>query len=97
LRGAPIQAHDNTAMPAAFLMQQMTWREDLDEAKSLDDLEKIRDQVTASFKELLQLCEQLLDTQHDAVQAAAQVRSLMFIDKFIQDIDTRIDLMERAG
>jgi molecular chaperone HscB len=97
LRGAPIQAHDNTAMPAAFLMQQMTWREDLDEATSLDDLEKIRDQVTASFKELLQLCEQLLDTQHDAVQAAAQVRSLMFIDKFIQDIDTRIDLMERAG
>jgi molecular chaperone HscB len=30
--GAPLQAEDNTAMPAAFLMQQMQWREDFDEA-----------------------------------------------------------------
>jgi molecular chaperone HscB len=27
LRGAPIQAENNTAMPPAFLMQQMAWRE----------------------------------------------------------------------
>ena len=27
LHGAPIQAEDNTAMPGAFLMQQMEWRE----------------------------------------------------------------------
>ncbi|MDP2742243.1 MAG: Fe-S protein assembly co-chaperone HscB, partial [Hydrogenophaga sp.] len=26
LHGAPIGAEDNTAMPAAFLMQQMEWR-----------------------------------------------------------------------
>ena len=32
LRGAPIEAESNTAMPAAFLMQQMAWREALDEA-----------------------------------------------------------------
>ena len=32
LGGAPIQAENNTAMPPAFLMQQMTWREALDEA-----------------------------------------------------------------
>ncbi|HEY8357226.1 MAG TPA: Fe-S protein assembly co-chaperone HscB, partial [Ramlibacter sp.] len=32
LRGAPIAAESNTAMPAAFLMEQMEWREALDEA-----------------------------------------------------------------
>ena len=32
LHGAPIQAHDNTAMPPAFLMQQMEWREALEDA-----------------------------------------------------------------
>uniref|UniRef100_UPI0032B262A3 Fe-S protein assembly co-chaperone HscB n=1 Tax=uncultured Aquincola sp. TaxID=886556 RepID=UPI0032B262A3 len=32
LRGAPINAENNTAMPAAFLMQQMEWREALDDA-----------------------------------------------------------------
>ena len=34
LRGAPIQANENTRMPAAFLMEQMEWRESLDEAKT---------------------------------------------------------------
>ena len=32
LHGAPIDAENNTAMPADFLMQQMEWREALDEA-----------------------------------------------------------------
>jgi molecular chaperone HscB len=34
LRGAPIDAERNTAMPAAFLLQQMGWREALDEARN---------------------------------------------------------------
>ena len=34
LRGVPIQADNNTAMPTAFLMQQMAWREDLDDARN---------------------------------------------------------------
>ena len=41
LNGAPINAENNTAMPAAFLMQQMQWREDLDDAVSSEDLEKL--------------------------------------------------------
>ena len=39
LHGAPIKAENNTAMPPAFLMQQMEWREDLEEAESIEDLE----------------------------------------------------------
>ena len=35
LGGASIQAENNTAMPTAFLMQQMSWREALDEATDL--------------------------------------------------------------
>jgi molecular chaperone HscB len=34
LAGAPVRAEDNTAMPAAFLMQQMEWREALEDAAS---------------------------------------------------------------
>lgn len=32
LAGVPIDAERNTAMPASFLMQQMAWREALDDA-----------------------------------------------------------------
>jgi molecular chaperone HscB len=38
LRGAPINAESNTAMPAAFLMEQMAWREALDDAAGRADL-----------------------------------------------------------
>lgn len=91
LGGAPIRAEDNTAMPAAFLMQQMSWREELDDAQTAEDLEKILAEVNAHLAQTLQLCEQLLDRDHDHVQASGQVRSLMFIQKFIKDIDARFD------
>ncbi|HEX8839074.1 MAG TPA: Fe-S protein assembly co-chaperone HscB, partial [Sphingomicrobium sp.] len=32
LRGAPINAENNTAMPTKFLIEQMAWRESLEEA-----------------------------------------------------------------
>jgi len=32
LQGVPVNAENNTAMPASFLMRQMEWREALDEA-----------------------------------------------------------------
>ena len=38
LHGTPIRAEDNTAMPAAFLMQQMQWREALEEAAGMAEL-----------------------------------------------------------
>jgi len=33
----------------------------------------------------------MLDRDHDHVQASGQVRALMFIQKFIKDIDARFD------
>jgi molecular chaperone HscB len=41
LHGAPINAEKNTAMPAQFLVQQIEWREALEEASSAEDLDKI--------------------------------------------------------
>jgi molecular chaperone HscB len=36
-------------------------------------------------------CAQLIDTVHDLPAAAQQVRGLMFIEKFLRDIEARID------
>jgi len=95
--GAPVNAENNTAMPSAFLMQQMVWREELDDAKSIDDLNEISTQASFAKHEALQQCEHLLDVQHDYAQAVAQVRAMMFIDKFVRDVQDRIDEMELAG
>ena len=91
LHGAPIQAETNTAMPADFLMQQMQWREALDDAKTLQNVEEIALQLNRTVREQLSKLEQLIDAQKDFVAASGQVRSLMFTQRFASEIDARID------
>ncbi len=91
LRGAPIRAHDNTAMPADFLLQQMQWREALEEAESPAALQVLAAEVSRRQAQLLEQVQASLDRLGDAPQAAQQVRALMFVDRFAQEIDARID------
>ncbi len=93
LHGAPINAENNTAMPADFLMQQMEWRESLEDAKTIDDLSKIALESNNSGREQLLKIEQTLDVTQDFKAAAQQVRSLMFIERFASEVDDRIDLL----
>ena len=48
LRGSPIGAESNTRMPAAFLMEQMEWREALDDASDAAALEAVLDRTLAA-------------------------------------------------
>ena len=89
LHGAPIRAEDNTAMPAAFLMQQMQWREALDEATGAAELDALEDETQAARGAALARCGQLIDVRQDYAGAAREVRSLMFIARFARDIDLR--------
>jgi len=91
LNGAPVNAENNTAMPVDFLMQQMAWREALDEAESVTDLEEIASQANASAGRQLSKIEQALDVDKDFAAAAQLVRSLMFIERFASEVETRID------
>ncbi len=94
LCGAAINAHSNTAMPAQFLMQQMEWREALDDAATVQAIEALLDEVQDSRKQLLQECGHHLDVQHDPAAAVTPVRALMFIEKFAQDLNQRLDQLE---
>ncbi len=94
LNGAPINAENNTAMPMQFLMQQMEWREALDEARSVEDLEKIAAQTRASERAQMDKIAQALDAARDFPEAARQVRCLMFIERFATEVDARIDQLE---
>lgn len=91
LNGAPINAENNTTMPHDFLMQQMQWREALDDAETTEDFEEIASQATVDARKQLSKIEQLLDVDKDFPAAAQQVRSLMFIERFASEVDARID------
>ena len=95
LYGASIRAEDNTAMPGSFLMQQMEWRESLDEASTLADVEALASAVTAHRNHALGELRLLLDDQHDHVAAAQQVRALMFVERFASDVDHRLEALEQ--
>ena len=94
LRGVAVDAERNTAMPAAFLMQQMQWRETLDEADSLTDVERIDAEVAGTERRMLADLASRLDGAGDTVGAAAQVRALMFVTRFRQDLERRLETLE---
>ena len=91
LNGAPIRAEDNTAMPHAFLIQQIQWREDLEEATDALAIEALQQQMAQEKQQLLQQCADTLDQQQDWAQAAQTVRALMFIERFEHDLDKRLE------
>lgn len=93
LAGSPIDAERNTAMPPSFLMQQMQWREGLEEADGPAAVEAIETAVAAEERRMLAQAATLLDEQRDSAAAAAQVRALMFVARFRQDIERRLDAL----
>ena len=91
LRGVPVNAESNTAMPPAFLMQQMEWREALDDTQEMGALEDLADEVVAERKRVQQSLAQLLDDTQDTASAVGQVRALMFIERFAAEVDAKLD------
>jgi len=75
-------------------MQQIQWREAMEEAQSVAELEALNDELNAARSQLLQQCEDVLDAQHNPAQAVAPVRALMFLDKFSQDLNQRFEALE---
>ena len=96
LNGVDLQTESNTAMPMAFLMQQMEWREALGEAradKDLDALEALDQQLRNERK------AKLLDIEHqidacDFHAAAQGIRALMFLEKFGEEVRYAFEAIE---
>jgi molecular chaperone HscB len=80
----------NTAMPAAFLMKQMEWRETLDEsAEDLSTLENLAAEVGQAHQNSVTLLEEECEKGHYQ-KAIETVRGLLFIDKFATELDDAI-------
>lgn len=89
LRAQVVNAESNTQMPAEFLMQQMAWREALDEAETPEALEGLAQEVKAYRAEALALMAKALDELQDAVEASQWVRRLMFVDRLLRDLNLK--------
>ncbi|MAF05523.1 MULTISPECIES: Fe-S protein assembly co-chaperone HscB [unclassified Herbaspirillum] len=96
LHGVDLQTESNTAMAPGFLMQQMEWRETLDDAKAgkdIDALEQLNTELLTEKKAEIARIEALLDAG-DYAAAGTLVRQLMFLDKFGAEIGDAFALIE---
>jgi len=97
LHGIDATAETNTAMPADFLMQQMEWRERLEDAKTAKDisaLESLTDELRSDAKTIQTKLIDLFDTSKDLAKATDETRKLIFIDKVSADIHQAIEQLE---
>ena len=96
LNGIDLQTESNTAMPMAFLMQQMEWREALDAARSTHDIDAVQrlesELKTALQDELAEIATQF--NQNEVSAAAEGVRKLMFLDKLKEEIAQLYETLE---
>ncbi|MBL8510568.1 MAG: Fe-S protein assembly co-chaperone HscB [Betaproteobacteria bacterium] len=94
LHGIDTQEHTHTDMPAAFLMQQIEWREaaqQAGQAKDIVALERIASLRRQAERQLfLQLARELdsPDTYQDARQS---VRKLRFLERLGEEIGDAFD------
>ena len=96
LRGADIGAENNTAMEPAFLMQQMEWREaveDATSAKNVDALDQLLGDLREEKKQRYTKLGALLESGADA-PAVEAVRQLMFLEKVEDDIGSSIEELD---
>jgi molecular chaperone HscB len=94
LAGVPVRGTDNTAMPREFLLQQMQWREALEEAAGAEAVHALDAAVQRAEAQATAALESALDDAGDAASAAAQVRALMFVNRFRHDIERRLDVLD---
>ncbi len=91
-RGVDAQMENNTVMDTAFLMQQMEWREALDEVHKCADPEAALDNLRRDIVEAMQSCQsgfaERWQSNGEQLKAAEDlVRKMQFIDKLIQQLD----------
>jgi molecular chaperone HscB len=97
LQGIDAMDPKNTSMPAAFLMQQMEWREALETAMNNRDISALQALENALRNEAKMQQGHLhdqLDLKHDYAAATEALRKMRFMDKLLEEIDLAYEAIE---
>lgn len=89
LKGIDAMDPKNTAMPADFILQQMAWREALEEARAARDgaaLQALEGEIGLRAGKMRDELGSLLDAQGDFPRAAETLRKLRFMDKLLEEV-----------
>jgi len=94
LHHVDVHSESNTAMPPEFLLEQMQWREAVEEAaERAGELAALASRLGRELQERYAQLERHLDGESDYARAADLVRKLMFLERLREEIG---DALERA-
>lgn len=97
LHGVDTQEDSNTAMPVDFLMQQMEWREALEETRQTKNIAALEEMEQRMQHEVRNLQQQLaidIDDTRDFTAASGIVRKLKFLAKLAEEIGSAFDELD---
>jgi len=85
--GVDVEVETHTAMTPEFLMQQIVWRERLDEVREdAAGLAELAGELKAAQAQMDADVRRLLDDDADPKTAASRVREWMFLDKLAGEV-----------
>ncbi|WP_287367156.1 Fe-S protein assembly co-chaperone HscB [Thauera sp.] len=97
LAGVDAAIETNTAMSPEFLIEQMEWREAVEEARAageVEALEQLHMRLLHHAREVRAELGRQLDVDNAYTEAADTVRRLMFIEKLQHEIDEALLALE---
>ncbi|MDH4283851.1 MAG: Fe-S protein assembly co-chaperone HscB [Gallionellaceae bacterium] len=97
LHGEDIHEESNTIMPAEFLIEQMEWREAIQEATTACDtvaLSKLELRLQHEMHHLQEQFATLIDTEQNYKAAAESARKLKFLERLAEEIASAFDVID---
>jgi molecular chaperone HscB len=95
LHHVDVQSESNIAMPPEFLLQQMQWRESVEQAAECpDELAALALRLEREMQEHYAQLERPLDGEEDRAHAADSVRKLMFFERLREEINAALERSE---
>jgi molecular chaperone HscB len=96
LKGVMPREHQSH-LPPALLIQQIQWREALEETEEINALENLLNKVKAEKNGYLTLISQQIDIEHNVQAANSSAQALLFIDKLIIELTKKLEQLEDAS
>ena len=94
LNGVDVEFETDTAMPKDFLLQQMEFREQLEEAKTSKNLELLSQEISREKGAIEQEISEQIDVRKDFREAKTLVRKLMFFDRLEGEVEDAYEALE---
>ncbi len=97
IHGVDTREEDNTQMPAEFLLEQIEWREELQEAvvlRNQQSMDRLAVRLKSETDTLFDSLGMLLDDEGQHPAAAVIVRQLAFLEKLGRDLNDALAALE---